>query len=612
MNSSLEGSLDAPLDGSRVVGGTRATDHAAQRIPSPPSALLFLYMRTFTNRLRSQLARVRSPRYVAAVVMGALYIWWALFRNARLGDGPLATLVRTDALVPVFAALLLASAARWWIFGADRGTLAFAPAEVQFLFPAPVSRRALVHAKLVRTQLVILLNTLIWTVLLRGDGGTLAGWRRGIALWMVFSVLALHRLGASIVRANAIEHENAGRRRSIGPLLVFGTLVGAVVYGFVAHYELLKAAADNGMKAVGLAIVEALRQPVPSIALWPVRSLIEPVFAPTPAAWLATMPIALLLLLLHYFWVVRLDASFEEAALEATQHRAERLQRFRTSQMGKSRSRSGKLARVPSLSLTGHPAVAIAWKNVVAAMRGGAWKTQLIAFTLGLATLAIVTKQASAQAADVFMGVTIGWGAMLLFLGPLWMRFDLRLDLQRMAIVKTWPLTGQQIVAAEIAGVTVLHSLTVYSLMIVPVVMIVQDPSLLMDSGVTVPMLCAVVLAVPVFNVLMFAIQNGTALLFPAWVRLGTEARGFETMGQNLLTTGATTLVAAVALVFPVGIGALTIWLSNALDSPLGSWSIVLGTLLGVLVLALELWPLLVWLGSVFEKTDVNDVAAGS
>jgi hypothetical protein len=56
---------------------------------------------------------------------------------------------------------LLLSAARWWLFGADRGTLAFAPAEVQFLFPAPVSRRALVHAKLVRTQLAILLNTLI-------------------------------------------------------------------------------------------------------------------------------------------------------------------------------------------------------------------------------------------------------------------------------------------------------------------------------------------------------------------------------------------------------------------------------------------------------------------
>jgi len=604
--------VSTSLDRTVLPGELRATDSAATRTPSPPAALLFLYTRSFSNRLRSQAARIRSPRYVAAVIMGALYLYWALFRNARLGGGPLATLVRGDELVPVFAALLLVSAARWWIFGADRGTLAFAPAEVQFLFPAPVSRRALVHAKLVRTQLAILVNTLIWSVLLRGNSASIEGWQRGLSLWIIFSVLALHRLGASIVRANAIEHENAGRRRSIIPLLVFGSLVGAVVFGLGSRYAVILTAADQGMRAVGGAIVDALHQPIPLAALWPVRALLAPVFTTTTSAWLGAAPIAFVLLMLHYLWVVRLDASFEEAALEATQHRAERLLRFRSSQMGKSRSRSGKLSRVPSLALTGRPEIAIAWKNVAAAIRGGAWRTQLIAFTLGLATLAIVTRSASARAGDLFMGVTIGWGVMLLFLGPLWMRFDLRNDLQRLAILKTWPLSGQRIVAAEVAGVTVLHSLTVWSLMIVPLVMIVQDPSLLRDSGVTIPMLCSVAIAVPVFNALMFAIQNGTALLFPAWVRLGTEARGFETMGQNLLTTGATSLAAAVALVFPVFVGGITIWVSDVFGSPLGVWSILLGTVLGCIVLALELWPLLVWLGSVFEKTDVNDVASGN
>ncbi len=590
---------------------TDSVEQSRSSAASPASALLFLYLRTAVNRLRSQAVRVRSPRYVAAVIMGAVYLWWALFRNSQFGGGPLATLVGSDRLVPIFAAMLLLSAARWWIFGADRGTLAFAPAEVQFLFPAPVSRRALVHAKLVRTQLAILLNTVIWSVLLRGGGGSLLGWQRGLSLWIVFSVLSLHRLGASIVRANALEHENAGRRRSVVPLLVFGALVGAVVIGVVSRMDELKIAADMGIKAFGLAVVEALSQPIPAAALWPVRAVLQPVFSGSPSAWMAAAPVAVAILLLHYLWVVRLDASFEEAALEATQHRAERLQRFRTSQMGKTRSRSGKLARVPSLSLTGRPEIAIAWKNIVAAMRGGAWRTQLIVFTLGLAALAIATKSSSARAADVFTGVTIGWGAMLLFLGPLWMRFDLRLDLQRLAILKTWPLSGQRIVAAEIAGVSLLHSITVWSLMIVPLVMIVQEPELLVESGTTVPMLVAVAIAVPVFNALMFAIQNGTALLFPAWVRLGAESRGFETMGQNLLTTGATTLVAAVALVFPVGIGVLTVWLSSVLESPLGSWSILLGTVLGTLVLALELWPLLVWLGSVFERTDVNDIASG-
>ena len=570
--------------------------------------MLFLYRRTAANRLRQQVARAKSPRYLAAVVMGMLYIWWALFRNAQLGGGPLASLVNTDIAVPIASAFLLLSAARWWLFGGERSALAFSQAEVQFLFPAPVSRRQLVHAKLLRMQLAILLNTLIFSVLLRGGGGSVEGWQRGLSLWMLFSTLALHRLGASIVHANAVEHVGTARRRLMLPLLVFGAVLAAVLYGVVTAWPLLRVASLSGVKAVLLAITDALRATVPAAALWPVHAVLEPVFLGSGAQWLAAMPWAAAILTLHYSWVVRLDKAFEEAALEATQHRAERQRRFRSSQMGNSRSRKGKLAAVPSLALTGRPEMAIAWKNVVAAMRGGAWRTQLLTFTIGLAVLAAVTRSASDRAADVFMGVTFGWGAMLLFIGPLWMRFDLRLDLPRLAMLKTMPLPGWRIVAAEIAAVTALHSVTVWSLMVVPLVMFLQEPALLTESGATIPIIVSVAVGVPIFNALMFTIQNGTALLFPAWVRLGTEARGFETMGQNLLTTGATTLVAAVALVFPVGLGALVLWYTN----DWGGWSVLVATILASAVVVAELWPILMWLGGVFEKIDVSEVAAST
>jgi len=142
--------------------------------------------------------------------------------------------------------------------------------------------------------------------------------------------------------------------------------------------------------------------------------------------------------------------------------------------------------------------------------------------------------------------------------------------------------------------------------MVVPLVLLVQDPSLFEATGATIPILAAIAVGVPAFNALMFTIHNGVALLFPAWVRLGTEARGFETMGQNLLTTGATAFVAAVALVFPVGAALLVLWLTN----DWGGWSLLLATALASLVIAIELWPVLRWLGTVFENTDVNDVAA--
>lgn len=86
--------------------------------PAPVPAMLFLYRRTAANRLRQQVARAKSPRYLAAVVMGMLYIWWALFRNTQLGSGPMASLLDTDItelLLAIASVFLLLSAARWWM-----------------------------------------------------------------------------------------------------------------------------------------------------------------------------------------------------------------------------------------------------------------------------------------------------------------------------------------------------------------------------------------------------------------------------------------------------------------------------------------------------------------
>ncbi len=78
-------------------------------------------------------------------------------------------------------------------------------------------------------------------------------------------------------------------------------------------------------------------------------------------------------------------------------------------------------------------------------------------------------------------------------------------------------------------------------------------------------------------------------------------------MGQNLLTTGATTLVSAVALVFPVGVGLGTFLITGAL----GSWRFVASAVVATLVLVVELVPIINWLGGVFEKTDVTEIAPG-
>ena len=576
----------------------------------PAAAIGYLWVRTTSNRLRSQLKRIRNPRYAIATVIGLVYMYFAIVQrgsSATQYGGPFGPIVDSEFIVPLGAALLLINTARWWLFGSDRSALAFTPAEVQFLFPAPISRRGLVHAKLVRGQIIILFNTLLWSVLLRGGASSFGGWRRGVAMWLLFSTLALHRLGVAIVRSNALEHERAGRRRSIVPAIVFSCIVIAVAWGVFSEWSHIAAASVQGLKAATHAVVVALSKMAPSIALWPFRSLIAPVFASSAAVWIVALPFSALVFVLNYLWVVRLDASFEEAALEATQIRAERIQNLRSAQGTRKRAKSGKLTRIPKLALTGRPEVAIAWKNVAAAIRSSSWRISAIIFFLGLTFLAVISRLNSEEAADLFIWLSGFWGCMLIFLGPISLRFDLRLDLPRLPTLKAYPLSGARLVAAEIAGVTFLHSITVWTIMIVPITLYFVDPTMF-ESVATMPIvLLSVAFGVPAMNFLMFTVHNGAALMFPAWVRLSSEARGFETMGQNLLTVGATLIIAAVALVFPVALAALIFWLGR---SVLGTWSLFVGTLAASTLLCAELWPVIIWLGSVFDKMDVSDVAA--
>ena len=97
-----------------------------------------------------------------------------------------------------------------WVFSGEPMALAFSAAEVQFLFPAPLTRRGLISYKLFRAQLIILFNAVIWVFVLRRSGSVLAAPLRFLGTWMLFTNLSLHRLGAALVRTSLLEHGRAG------------------------------------------------------------------------------------------------------------------------------------------------------------------------------------------------------------------------------------------------------------------------------------------------------------------------------------------------------------------------------------------------------------------
>jgi hypothetical protein len=557
----------------------------------------------------AQKAQLRQPRYVVAMLLGGLYLWFVVAANGNPDSSPFTSLNADGGAETVVAAVLLLLSARWWLSKPDRTALAFTPAEVHLLFPAPISRRELVQSKLVRGQLAILLNVLIWVVLLRGSGASIEGWQRGIALWILFSTFTLHRLAAALVRLSAAQNSSAGRKRAALPIVVFVVMFGTIATLLWQARPAITSSWVLGFGTVLGTVHDALQHPAARIVLAPVQALVAPVFATSSAAWLLSLGPALLVLLLHFMWVVRTDAAFEEAALEASQERAKAIASLSGKQLSTKRSKRGAVARVLPMPRFGHPAIMIAWKNHAAALRGGGWLRQLAIFIAVFAGSLLALQASVGMPFEAVLSITVIWGFMLLLLGPVWTRFDLRLDLRDLGTIRTLPLSGRSIVSAEIVGVSILHSITIFSLLMVPVVFAIFDESTRVSAlelvGAPWPAALTVLLLVPMFNLLTFTVQNGLALLYPAWVQLGTDRRGFEAMGQTMLTFGITLVVAAVALVFPALIGLAMAFIGRMWW---GAWSVPVATAIALAIVLAELVPIWMALGSVFEKTEPGDV----
>src|SRR4051794_11935530 len=112
-------------------------------------ASLYILGCSLKNRLRMRVRRLREPRYLLGAVAGAAYLYFSVFmrifgtRRARQrGRG----VPQFPAVVPPFVPMvagagLLVLAGLAWIMPGTSTLLEFSEAEIQLLFPAPVSRR---------------------------------------------------------------------------------------------------------------------------------------------------------------------------------------------------------------------------------------------------------------------------------------------------------------------------------------------------------------------------------------------------------------------------------------------------------------------------------------
>ena len=291
-----------------------------------------------------------------------------MFRTSRNGypTGSIIKLISTfsDPAVAVGSIVLFALAALAWLWPGSRPALSFSRAEVQFLFQAPLSRRQLVHYKLIRTQVGTLFGSAITTLFLRPGSLTIA-WTFSVGLWLLFSIISLHAIGISLTRQSVSKFGVIGFLRQWLPLSV--VIASILILAGTAYADSARLATIADPREVFNEIQQLATTGAAGLILWPFRALLRMPLAPSPRAFLAALPWGLLIAAANYLWVIQADAAFEEASAARAEKVATRAAAIRSGKLTTPtlKGKPSATATPFTLALTGRPEMAILWKNLI-------------------------------------------------------------------------------------------------------------------------------------------------------------------------------------------------------------------------------------------------------
>src|SRR5665213_960034 len=518
------------------------------------AALCYLQFHSTRNRLVTRFKRLKQPKYLVGAVAGGLYFYFYFFRYLfrGYGNGPhsaaglLASpenvlLFESLAALVLFVIVLLA-----WIIPHERAALTFTEAEVAFLFPAPVTRRTLIHFKLVRSQLRIFFSTLLLALFSHRLGGSI--WIHGLGWWLVLSTLNLHFLGSSFARTLLLDHGVSNRlRRAVVVVVVAAASVAVWIWARQTMPPLTDSDTAH-FKSILIYAQRVLNTGPALYLLYPFHLMVRPFFAPSASAFLIALAPALLLFLLHYLWVVYSDVAFEEASVEASQKLATRTAAVRSGNWQAARKNQKAQRAWFKLAPAGPALTALLWKNLIGIRQVFSARLWIVIAIVCVVFFACLGGNAHRQNISVMVAllIAIALGYSLL-LGPQLLRLDFRRDLPMADILKTFPLRGWQIALGEIlAPVAVLAGFQ-WLLLLAGFALILFLPGKQETLMLSIDIGAAMLL--PVLDFLMLLIPNAAVLLFPSWIQSGKDSpRGIEATGQRLIFAVGQLLVLLLAL----------------------------------------------------------------
>ena len=564
---------------------------------------LYLIRCSLVNATRRRVARLRQPKYLIAFVVGCLYLYWLLVGRRRpTGLGTAGVPGGEVVAVGLLGLLVVLNV----VFGRTETPFGFTLAETQYLFPAPLTRRQVIDFKLLRLQLPLLLSAVVTGLVF--TSGPLGGLRllRFVGLWLVYGTLQLHYAGISLLRASLAQHGLTALRRRLATLLVLASVAVLTWWSLRQELPAVAVAFRHDPRGGAAALASVMHSGVLGVLLWPFRALVAPLLADSPAAFAVRVPPALLVLAVHYGWVVRSSLAFEEAAVEHAATVARRIEAVRQGRSLYRRPRPPKAAGAIPLRLqpTGRASAAFLWKNVVGATRDMSPRTLLLIAVVGL-SIALGLASGAVRGADLFAVMLLALGGMALVFGPFALRFDLRRDLAMLDVLKSYPVRGREVVAGEVAAPVTLLSLVVWACCGGAfAASALRPPGGLPTLADRLALLVAVLPATTAVLLVLVVVQNTAVLLFPAWVSIGPDrAGGLEATGQRILMMAGSVIALAVALVPALIAAAIATAVAHAAAVP-GLWAVTLGTFAGAAIVAGEGVIAVQLLGGVFDRME--------
>lgn len=524
--------------------------------------------------MRSLWRTVRTPRGALFVVLGLIIFvpWLFSLFLPRPGN----QIVPPETLRRVVPAILLLYCVTSLLFSRTERGINFSPAEVNWLFCGPFSRRELLAFKLLVGMLVSVPSTFVLTLAFHAHAPWFLAAYCGMLLMLVFLQLFLLTLYFTAITVG--KRSYTWSRRTL--LLVSGGIVLTVLALSLKDREL-----NSWQDVVALLENSTLWQMV----RWPLLSFVNTFLADNWATLLEQGCLALVVNGLLLGVVFLLDAQYLESAAANSERLYARLQRFRRGEAislhwsestGPSR---WSLPMLPRWSGLGP----LAWRQTLTATRSLS-RLALVGLVLGPVLLGPILAMSTRKGGDQFdpsymVAAMVIW---LSIVASTLLPFDFRGDLDRMEVLKTLPIPAWRLVLGQLFTPVVL-------LTTVQVVLLMGMMATLMR--VKLELVGAALFTLPI-NLLIFALDNLLFLLFPG--RLMATPGDFQTLGRNVLYL----FLKMIVLLLTATVAGVAAWVVYLLSQE--NWLATLATAwVMILAVAICLFPLLTF---AFHRFDVS------